>query len=211
MYLVVTVLLIFGNCAVVVNCAREPPIVTIPDQGMLMGTYLKMFRTQVVVGYLGLPYAQAPLNERRFLPPVVDNLPKWDNVRNASKLPAECLQNLNKPMRKHEEAFMSLISKSYGLTTFSANAAGGESGGEEAPPTRQFDEDCLFLNIYIPDGTRWHWIKLQVDWGQYNFTELSPKFVLCCSYVWVWFFSRFRISMFAVLLCVAELWAVVSH
>lgn len=142
--------------SVVVHAAREPPMVQVPDQGMLMGAYLKMFRTQVIVGYLGVPYAQPPTEQRRFQPPVIDYLPRWEGIRNATSLPAECLQNPLKPPRKHDEAFASLISKSYGLTTPPAMTTTGE---QDEPVSRHFSEDCLFLNIYSPDGTSWYSVE----------------------------------------------------
>lgn len=124
-------------------------MVQVPDQGMLMGVHLKMFRTQVIAAYLGVPFAQAPTGQRRFTPPVIDPLPRWEGIRNATTLPAECLQNPLQPMFKHEVAFASLISSSYGQTTGTT---------EEPAAARNFDEDCLFLNIYMPDGTSWYFL-----------------------------------------------------
>ena len=129
-----------------VSGARDPPMVHIPDQGMIMGAHLKMFRTQVIAAFLGIPYAQPPTGIRRFTPPVID-VPRWEGIRNTTLLPPECLQNPLQPLRKHEEAFAALISRSYGQTTGSP---------EEPPEARRFDEDCLFLNIYLPDGTCWY-------------------------------------------------------
>lgn len=147
----------------VVSGAREPPMVQLPNQGMLMGAYLKMFRTQVIVGYLGIPYAQPPIDSRRFQPPVVDNLPSWEGIRNATALPAECLQNPLKPKRRHEEAFDSLISKSYGLTTPQPTptmmTTTGGGGQDEPAVSRHFSEDCLFVNVYLPDGTSWYSVE----------------------------------------------------
>lgn len=133
-------------------------MVPVPDQGMLMGAHLKMFRTQVIVAYLGIPYAQPPTGPRRFQPPVIDNLPRWEGIRNATTLPAECMQNPLQPVRKHEEAFASLIASSYGQTTTQTSSlnGGGAGAANETGVTRHFDEDCLFLNIYLPDGTSWY-------------------------------------------------------
>lgn len=106
----------FGNiCVIKIICilimqltigvigAREPPTVMIPGQGMLQGMFMKMFRIQRIVAYLGIPYAQPPINERRFIPPMVDNLPAWDGIRNATVYPPECWSDLRKPMKQHEE------------------------------------------------------------------------------------------------------------
>ncbi|XP_058066389.1 cholinesterase [Anopheles bellator] len=101
-----------------------------------MGMYMKMFRTQRVVAYLGLPYAQAPVAEKRFTPPVVDNLPSWEGVKNATSPAPLCWHMPRDTHRRHNQLFMELIQSS------------DDGGGE-----KQFDEDCLFLNIYIPDAT----------------------------------------------------------
>ncbi|XP_055623527.1 liver carboxylesterase 1 [Toxorhynchites rutilus septentrionalis] len=114
--------------------SRDPPAVEIPDQGSVIGTYIKMFRTQRVIAYLGIPYAQAPVKEKRFTPPVVDNLPSWDDVKNASTLAAQCWPSPRGTQGKHNQLFMDLI----------------KSAEMDEP---QYDEDCLFLNIYIPDAT----------------------------------------------------------
>ncbi|XP_050091496.1 cholinesterase [Anopheles aquasalis] len=115
---------------------RDPPTVTIPDQGTVMGMYMKMFRTQRVVAYLGLPYAQAPVGEKRFTPPVVDNLPSWEGVKNATSPAPHCWHMPRDTHRRHNQLFMELIQMN-----------------DDAGTERQYDEDCLFLNIYIPDTT----------------------------------------------------------
>ncbi|XP_058832704.1 neuroligin-4, Y-linked isoform X1 [Topomyia yanbarensis] len=114
--------------------ARDPPKVDIPDQGTAMATFVKMFRTQRVIGYLGIPYAQAPTGEKRFSRPVVDNLPSWEGVKNASTFEKQCWPSPRSTHRRHNQLFMELIQ----------SADEGEM---------QYDEDCLFLNIYIPDST----------------------------------------------------------
>lgn len=83
--------------------AREPPTVMIPGQGTVMGMFMKMFRIQRIVAYLGIPYAQPPVNEKRFMPPLVDNLATWDGVRNATAYPPECWSDIRKPIKQHEE------------------------------------------------------------------------------------------------------------
>lgn len=118
---------------------RDPPTVTIPDQGTVMGMYMKMFRTQRVVAYLGIPYAQAPVNEKRFTPPVVDNLPSWEGVKNATSPAPHCWHMPRDTHRRHNQLFMELI------------RSGDDGGGGDGGGDRQYDEDCLFLNIYIPD------------------------------------------------------------
>jgi len=149
-FLIVKIIIYFLLFQVVeILSARDPPMVTLPDQGILMGMYMKMFRTKMVIAYLGIPYAQPPTNERRFAPPVVDNIPRWEGIRNASQLMPDCWQNPRVAKKRHDEAFMALISRANGATTSNPS-----NGGATSADDNKYDEDCLFLNIYIPDGKR---------------------------------------------------------
>lgn len=114
---------------------RDPPVVQIPDQGEIMGYFMTMFRTQKIIAYLGIPYAQPPINERRFAPPVVESLPSWEGIRNASQLPMECWSDTRKPVKQHDDIFLRML----GINAKSKDVS-------------RFSEDCLFLNIYVPDG-----------------------------------------------------------
>lgn len=115
----------------VVLAARDAPPIMIPGQGTVMGTYLKMIRTQNVKAYLGIPYAQAP----RFAPPVIGGT-EWKGVRNATKFGPDCWQNPKQQLKKHSELFLNLLKESHPVDESS----------------KKFDEECLNLNIFIPDG-----------------------------------------------------------
>lgn len=125
---------LFLNQIIIVMSAREPPMVTIPGQGELMGMHMKMFRTQRILAYLGIPYAHPPINEKRFGPPVVDNLPSWEGIKNATELQSECWSDHRKPAKQHDEAFLRLV------------------GTPAKVNTSLYNEDCLYLNIYTPEG-----------------------------------------------------------
>lgn len=132
-----TVVLLFSPLT---SSARDPPTVTIPDQGVLMGTYIKMFRTQTIQAFLGIPYAQPPLKHLRFTPPVVDDLPQWDGVRNASIMHPDCWQSTRKmDLKKHDQAFRELLSK---------------MKVKDEDEEIHYDENCLFLNVFVPDGNK---------------------------------------------------------
>jgi hypothetical protein len=135
-YLLVLILGVFG--------ARDPPTVEIPDQGQIMGFYLKMYRTQRVISYMGIPYAHPPVAEKRFMPPIVDDLPGWEGIRNGSQMMPDCWQNTLKPEPKHAEVFKQLLYKM-------VDPESGLSGD------RRYDEDCLYLNIFVPDGEFLFW------------------------------------------------------
>lgn len=120
---------------------RDPPTVKIKDQGTVSGMFMKMYRTQSIVAYLGLPYAHPPVGILRFTPPVVDNLPSWEGTRNGSVNQPNCYQNTNNPPQKHTMVLNKLLTK-----VMDMNLTMMDMGSD------RFDEDCLYLNIFVPDG-----------------------------------------------------------
>lgn len=120
---------------------RDPPTVKIKEQGTVMGMFIKMYRTQSIVAYLGIPFAQPPVGMLRFSPPIVDNLPSWDGVRNGSISQPNCFQNTKNPKQKHTMVLNMLLNK-----VMDMDAMMGELNSD------QYDEDCLYLNIFVPDG-----------------------------------------------------------
>lgn len=116
--------------------SRDAPVVKIPNQGSIMGYFIKMFRTQTIVGYLGIPYANPPIGDKRFAPPnIIPNPPSWDGIRNGTIAQMQCWSDVRKPMKVHDEIFFKIL----GIDTKATNNS-------------QFSEDCLYLNIFIPDG-----------------------------------------------------------
>ena len=95
------------------------PIVTV-EQGTILGKQLQFSvgeSTHTVDAYRGIPYAEAPIRELRFKPPV----PKaWKGNLNAQKYGKVCPQN--------EIFFMNFTESS-------------------------MDEDCLVLNVFVPQPT----------------------------------------------------------
>ncbi|XP_075165461.1 neuroligin-4, Y-linked [Haematobia irritans] len=119
-----------------VICCLEAPTVHLPNQGVIVGMYMKMFRTQNIKAYLGIKYARAP----RFAPPVEIKVNKWNMIYNATSYGPKCWQRLkdNKQMDKQTAIIQELLMTSN---------AGGSSFREG------YDEECLYLNIFIPDGS----------------------------------------------------------
>ncbi|CAG9828465.1 unnamed protein product [Diabrotica balteata] len=102
-------------------------IIDIPNQGKLRGVELSKLRIQKIIAYYGIPYAQAPVNNLRFAPPVTDPLPAWDGVKNDTEYAPSCLQT-EEDYKESEKPFLQLISKlNFTLA-----------------------EDCLYLNVFIP-------------------------------------------------------------
>lgn len=121
--------------------AREPKQITLVNQGTIAGMYITRFRTKRIVAYVGIPYAQPPIDFRRFAPPEFNDLPNWEGVRNATIYAPDCMQNdpkredIQRPLNKHDELFSKLL----------------EAQMEE-PRKKEYSEDCLYLNVYVPDG-----------------------------------------------------------
>lgn len=116
--------IIFWSCF-----AREQPTITIPNQGTIVGKEFAMVRTQRIIAYLGIPYAQPPMENLRFAPTSVDPLPSWNGVRNATEYASACLQT-KEDYRDQDTPFLNLISDLH----FNVS------------------EDCLYLNVFVPFG-----------------------------------------------------------
>lgn len=119
-------------CSFRMVLTRDVPVIT-TDQGQISGFFIKMFRTQTIVGYLGIPYAMPPVDERRFMPPVPAEA--WQGVRDGSVAQRSCWSVFRMPTKFHDEIYYKML----GFDPKSAN-------------NTQFSEDCLYLNIYVPSG-----------------------------------------------------------
>lgn len=113
-----------------VKAARDlPTTINIRNQGIIVGKEVSMIRTQRIIAYLGIPYAQPPVDYLRFAPPVYNPPPSWEGVRNATEYAAACLQT-DKDFMQEDLPFLKLIS----------------DGNFEV------SEDCLYLNVFRPYG-----------------------------------------------------------
>ncbi|XP_013179698.1 PREDICTED: acetylcholinesterase [Papilio xuthus] len=144
--------------------AREPKQVMIANQGMISGMYITRFRTKRIAAYVGIPYAQPPIDYRRFTPPEYTDLPQWEGVRNATVYAPDCMQrdpkkeDVQNPLNKHDELFMKLL----------------ESQMEE-PRQKEYSEDCLYLNVYIPDDLKVEGYPTMVWFHGGDFIRGSPN------------------------------------
>lgn len=125
----------------IVFSAREPKQITLANQGTVSGMYITRFRTKRIAAYVGIPYAQPPIDFRRFMPPEYTDLPNWEGARNATLYAPDCMQSDPKredvqgTLSKHDELFMKL-----------------QDSQMEEPRKKEISEDCLYLNVYVPDG-----------------------------------------------------------
>lgn len=108
---------------------RVAPSVNIRRQGVVSGIEVPINKFRAWL-YLGIPFARAPVGDLRFAPPDVDPPPTWDGVRNGSQHKPWCIQN--PPTRTHpvRRMFASVAPRIDTKTS----------------------EDCLYLNIYRPEG-----------------------------------------------------------
>ena len=109
---------------------KDLPVVNIPDQGLVSGKEVALSRSQKAIVYLGIPFAHPPINPR-LQPPKTDPLPSWTEVKNATSFAPACLQNKT-ALRQHHYFLSDIFS--------------------DQIEALEFHEDCLYLNIFVPDG-----------------------------------------------------------
>ena len=94
------------------------------SKGKLRGMILGASLNRTVCAFLGIPYANPPINDLRFQPPV--EVPLWDGTRDATRQPPSCYQR--------EDMFFADF-----------------EGVKEQQPRIKPSEDCLYLNIFVPN------------------------------------------------------------
>ncbi|XP_021963036.1 acylcarnitine hydrolase [Folsomia candida] len=117
----------------------DTPVPTVTTSlGTARGKVFTIPKTHAqVVGYLGLPYAQAPINDLRFRPPM--ELESWgDGPLDATNFRAICFQ-------PGEQKIWDVV----------PHGGKGGTGGRGAVRKKKLEsyamsEDCLTLNIYVP-------------------------------------------------------------
>ncbi|XP_073961324.1 fatty acyl-CoA hydrolase precursor, medium chain isoform X1 [Choristoneura fumiferana] len=146
--------------------AKEPKQITLANQGTISGMYITRFRTKKIAAYVGIPYAQPPVDLKRFQAPDYTTLPSWEGTRNATIYAPDCLQTeptntddvQQVPLSKHDKLFMKLL----------------ESQLDE-PKKKEFAEDCLYLNVYVPDDFKVEGYPTMVWFHGGNFIRGSPN------------------------------------
>lgn len=131
--LLISLFFIFCNGGVE-NYEETPVIPT--KYGQLRGTYRTVPGLGVrVATYLGVPYATPPVGANRFSP--TRTLSQWVGVHEASSFGPACPQRLP-DIRNETEAL--LIMSQAKLASLK----------RAIPILRHQSEDCLYLNVYVP-------------------------------------------------------------
>lgn len=124
--------LTFCWCFVVIRCQNYHPTVN-TQYGKLRGVRVPL--PSEILGpvdqYLGVPYAAAPVGEKRFLPPEPPS--SWSGIKNATHFAPVCPQNIHNAVPE----IMMPIWFTFNLdivTTY----------------IQDQHEDCLYLNVYVP-------------------------------------------------------------
>lgn len=118
------------------------PSVVSTKYGLLRGVIeiLPNKHLQPVEKFLGVPYAGAPEGSLRFLPPGTP--PQWKGIRNADHVGPVCPQRLP-DISNETEALKRMPAGRYDYLK------------RLLPHLTNQSEDCLYLNIYAPAGSKY--------------------------------------------------------
>ncbi|XP_037787713.1 neuroligin 4-like [Penaeus monodon] len=123
-----------------VTIAPEPPPATpiiTTKYGQLRGFYQSVSGYGLrVATYLGVPYATPPVGANRFSP--TRTLSQWVGVHEATSFGPACPQRL--PDVSNETAALGRLSRGR-----------LQAIRRYLPALRRQSEDCLYLNLYVPD------------------------------------------------------------
>lgn len=109
---------------------RDAPVVNIPRQGAVSGVEVQLNKIgNRAWTYLGIPFAKPPIGNLRFAPPDVDPPPTWSGVLVGSAHKPACIPD--PPVRSHP------VHRLFSTVT---------------PGPVKISEDCLYLNVYRPEG-----------------------------------------------------------
>ncbi|XP_078005256.1 cocaine esterase-like [Phascolarctos cinereus] len=139
--------LILGILGVLIQAPghHADDLIRTTEPGQIQGTQISVKEIDKVVNaFLGIPFAEPPVGALRFSPPQPPD--SWSNeLANCSSIPAKkphmgydrCLQHIS-PLEKMADDMKVNI------------------------PIPASSEDCLYLNIYVPDHTK-EWARLPVS------------------------------------------------
>lgn len=129
---IITAAWCLAGCCLGARTSREPPKITVRDQGVISGKEVSVTRSQRSTIYLGIPFAHSPTGEKRFAPPVTDPPVTWTGVKNGSIYGPACMQ-VREEFQRHDR--LKLADRLFTAAT-----------------DLEIKEDCLYLNVFVPDG-----------------------------------------------------------
>lgn len=113
----------------------EADLIVQTRAGRVRGTRLPVPERSYVTAFLGIPFAEPPVGKRRFRHPEPKG--QWNGVFPAVTYPNACYQFVD--------------------TTYP-----GFPGIEMWNPNRDMNEDCLYLNVWVPPSPRPHNLTVMV-------------------------------------------------
>lgn len=106
------------------DVTARPPLLASTQNGIIQGITLEATNNKTVSSFLGIPFAMPPIGDLRFKPP--SDPPNWSGIRPTDTQPPSCMQRPDLFFEDFE-------------------------GAKESQPTMPPSEDCLYLNIFVPD------------------------------------------------------------
>ncbi|XP_077597867.1 acetylcholinesterase [Stigmatopora nigra] len=130
-----TAFVLFSVLILGVSSQSEADLTVMTRGGLVRGTHMPVLERGHVTAFLGIPFAEPPLGNRRFRP--AEPKRPWKGVYDAHHYPDACFQFVD--------------------TTFP-----GFMGSEMWNPNREMNEDCLYLNVWVPPSPRPHNLTVMV-------------------------------------------------
>ncbi|MEH6912238.1 MAG: carboxylesterase family protein [Oceanicoccus sp.] len=132
----VTIVITAGYFYVGSSNTSDSPIVSVRS-GQLRGL---VNNTTATVAYRGIPYAAAPVGNRRWMPPV--SADAWPGVRKAFEHGPGCVQPI-----AGELGFIDMMMDGAGMSSWRKTVV---RWGIKLSAPANFSEDCLTLSVYAP-------------------------------------------------------------
>ncbi|XP_060922286.1 acetylcholinesterase [Limanda limanda] len=117
------------------SAQSEADFIVQTRSGLVRGTRMQVPDRSFVTAFLGIPFAEPPIGKRRFRR--AEPKRSWQGIHEANAYPNACYQMVD--------------------TSFP-----GFQGTEMWNPNREMNEDCLYLNVWVPTSPRPHNLTVMV-------------------------------------------------
>ncbi|XP_056298967.1 acetylcholinesterase [Pseudoliparis swirei] len=133
--LLLSQILLLSLLAPTCSSQSEPDLTVQTRAGRVRGIRMPVPDRSYVTAFLGIPFGEPPVGKRRFRP--AEPKRGWSGVYEANAYPNACYQFVD--------------------TSFP-----GFQGSEMWNPNREMNEDCLYLNVWVPSSPRPHSLTVMV-------------------------------------------------